>query len=277
MLYADSQKRIEHIQEIAEIYEKNSCMETAKEIRKYVSILEGNKIPDDFFKNWFSLFDLLGKEFESSLPVGQAYRKQCFDYVKNTIFKANKQLDADYPTALMTIQPLLEKLNSSNKVTGAIADQLATKSIKDPNILFHLHCYAYLVFVDGVFDELSRILYFFAVVDKNKIPTLNDLEKLDIWGIIKALKVTPVFLKGWDYKNHIRNSIAHARASYDPNNNSVRFRDYNKKDDSTWDSGEMKFADFVEKALEIEDTLRAFYMVFLMFNAHDFILGPDLQ
>jgi len=71
-----------------------------------------------------------------------------------------------------------------------------------------------LSFVDGVFDELSRILYFFDVAKKGKVPAIDDLENLDIWRIIKALPVTPVFLDGWDYKNHIRNSIAHARASF---------------------------------------------------------------
>jgi hypothetical protein len=120
-------------------------VETAKQILSFATILEGDKIPGNFLKNWYSLFDWASKEFENSTPVGQAYRQKCFEYVKTVVFRANKHLGDDYPKELLTIQPILQKLNASNKIIGSIAEQLATKAIKDPVVLFHMHCYAYLV------------------------------------------------------------------------------------------------------------------------------------
>jgi hypothetical protein len=275
MLYPDSEKRIEDINRIAELFEHKRYPETAKEVRAFIEILKGDKIPVDFSKKLDSLFDLHQKEFEVNLPVGQSYRKRCFEEIKEIVFKAIGRLGSDYPKVILTNHPLLQRLNSANKITGSIAEELASKRIADKTVVFHLHCYAYLIFVEGIFDELSRVLYFLAFADKTNVPKLEDLEKMTVWDILTNLKTTFVFLERWDEKNHIRNAIGHARASYDSTNNQVRFIDADKHGVITWDSNDIPFSKFAEMALELEDSLTAFLNIFLLLKIYDLIRSAN--
>jgi len=174
MLYPDSEKRIEDINRIAELFEHRIYPETAREVRAFIEILKGDKIPTDFLKKLDSLFELHQKEFEAEVPVGQTYRKRCFEEIKEIVFKAIGRLGSDYPKVILTIHPLLQGLNSANKITSSIADELASKKIADKTVVFHLVCYAYLIFVEGIFDELARVLYFLAVADKTNVPKLEE-------------------------------------------------------------------------------------------------------
>lgn len=274
LLYIDSKKRIENLKTISNTFQEKGCPNTSAEVLKLIPILEGDKVPGDFLKNWNSLFDILGKDFEDSVNVGQAYRKKCYEYIRNTTFEAHKRMGKDFPAALLTIHPLFQKVNVQNSITGSIADLLGSKSATEPIVKFHLHCYAYLVFMEGIFDELSRILYFLAVVNPTNIPPLATLDNTSPQNIIDALGTAPVFLEKWSEKNHIRNSIAHARAIYDPKADIAQFTDI-YRGTITYDSGPIKLSDFVQKALEIEDTLRAFYSIFLLLSVHDLILVKD--
>jgi len=275
MLYPNSEKRIEDINRIAELFEHKRYPETAKEVRTFIEILKGDKIPIDFLKKLDSLFDLHQKEFEVNLPVGQSYRKRCFEEIKEIVFKAISRLGSDYPKVILTIHPLLQRLNSANKITGSIADELASKRITDKTVVFHLYCYAYLVFVEGIFDELARVLYFLAVADKTNVPKLEDLEKMTVWDILANLKTTPVFLERWDEKNHIRNAIGHARANHNSANDKVHFIDTDKHGVITWDSNDIPFSKFVEMALELEDSLTAFLDIFILLKIYDFISSTN--
>jgi len=269
MLYADSDKRIESITQTAELFKSKGYHATAKEILTFVEILKGDAVPADFLKKLDALFDLHQKEFEAELPVGQDFRKRCFEEIKEIVFKAISRLNGDYAKTIITIHPLLVRLNISNKVTGSIADELANNKITDQNVVFHLRCYAYLVFMEGVFDELARVLYFMAVADRNNVPKLADLERMTVWEILGNLKNTHVFLERWEEKKHIRNAIGHARASYDISKNIVRFVDQN------WDSGNISIDQFAQMALELEDSLTAFLNIFLLLKIFDFVAAAN--
>jgi hypothetical protein len=277
MLHPDSERRIVDIQQMANLFEEKKYHRTATKILTFVEILKGKTVPSDFLKRLDAVFDIFQEEFVNELPVGGDYRKRCFEEIKRIVLEAIGRMHPDFAKTLLVIYPFLHRLNEANKVTGAIADELARKQIKDKLIVFHLRCYGYLILVEGIFDELARMLFFLKTVSKTNIPSNQDLERLTVWKILDLSKPTPVFLENWEEKNHIRNSIGHSRTEYDPKSDTARFIDIdNKKGNAiTYDSGIIKMSEFAEKALELEDSLASFYYVLILLRIYDFIISEN--
>ena len=93
--------------------------------------------------------------------------------------------------------------------------------------------------------------------------------------IKEKLGTTPVFLKKWDDKNHIRNAIGHARADYDSTKDEVQFIDINMRDGTRWDSGIIPLKEFLKMALELEDSIWAFLYTFILLKIYDFIVSKN--
>jgi len=178
-------------------------------------------------------------------------------------------MGTDYPQALMSIFPLFQRLNKGQRITREIAEELNRKGIRDKNVIFHLYCYTYLIIVEGIYDELARILYFLTVASPSCVPSLNDLEMMTVKTIKTKLGTTPVFLKKWDDKKHIRNAIGHARADYDSTKDEVQFKD------RSWDSGIIPLKEFIKMALELESSIEAFLYTFILLKIYDFVVSKN--
>lgn len=274
MLYQDSERRIKDITEIADLFKKKGWQKTAEGTLNFIEILKGNKVPKGFVKDLDSLFNLCQKEFVMSVSVGQNYRKRCFEEVKDIVLNAIKRMGPDFRQALLNILPFLERLNEASSITDAIAEELGKKRVQSKFVVFHLRCYAYLILVEGIFDELARTLYFLTVMSKTNIPSKRDLERMNVWNILEILGTTPVFLEQWKEKKRIRDSIGHARAYYNPLKDEVRFVSVDEKTGKvTYDSGTIPFSRFAEMALELEDSLVAFYNTFLLLRIYDLVVS----
>jgi len=269
MLYSDSKRRIVEITKLSNLFKQNGYPNTAKNVYSFTKILKGNKIPSDFLKRLDLVFKIFHTEFEKNVPVGQRYRKDVFEEIADTTLTAITRLRKDYPQALMSIFPLFQALNKGTKITSQIGDFTYSNSCQNKTIKFHLHCYTYLIIVEAIFDELARILYFLTVASPGNLPSLSDLKNMTVDDIRNALGSSFVFLNKWDDKRHIRNAIGHATASYDPIKDEVRFRD------RSWDSGTISLQEFYKMALELEDTVWAFFYDFLLLKIHDFILSKN--
>jgi len=237
--------------------------------------LKGKEVPADTLERLNSLFDLNREEFEKIVPAGQTYRKRCFEEIKEITIKSIGRMGSDFGPSLLTLYPLFHRVNMFKKVTGSIADQLSHKQTLSEEVAFHLYCYAYLILIEGIYDELARILYFLAKVQKNNIPKMAELELMSVWDILRALGGTPVFLERWDEKNHIRNAIGHARANYDGSRKLVRFIDVDRNGTQTFDSGDIPLSQFVEWAMEIEESVTAFTNIFLLMKIFDLIYSTN--
>jgi len=275
MLYPDSERRIGEIDKLALLFHDKGYPRTAEAIRGFAGILKGKEVPADFLKRLDLLFDLNLDEFETILSVGQSYRKRCFEEIKEITIDSIGRMGSEFGPALLTLYPLFQRVNMFSKVTGSIAEQLSHKETLSEEVVFHLYCYAYLILVEGIYDELARILYFLAKVQKNNIPNLAGLERMSVRDVLRMFGSTPVFLERWDEKNHIRNAIGHARTNYDVSRKRVRFIDVNSYGTQTFDSGDIPFSQFVERALEIEDSLTAFLHIFLLLKIFDLIYSKN--
>jgi len=269
LLYSDSKTRIAKIIELSDLFRRNGYTKTATNVFSFTNILKGDNIPSDFLKRLDSAFRDFHIEFEKKVSVGQKYRKDVFEEIADTTLRAIARLGKDYPKALLIILPLFQTINKGLKITSSIGRFINSGKCGDKNVEFHLYCYTYLIIVEGIFDELARILYFLTVASPSNLPSLNSLKGMDVNTIRNQLKSSFVFLKKWDYKKHIRNAIGHATASYDPAKDEVQFID------RSWDSGVIPVKEFYRMALELEDSIWAFSYDFLLLEIYDFIASKN--
>ena len=77
-------------------------------------------------------------------------------------------------------------------------------------------------------------------------------------------------------KKHIRNATEHARAYYDSTKNEIRFVDVMEKTAKTTYDKTISMRRFVEMALELEDSVAAFYYIIIMLRLHDLIRSKKI-
>ena len=271
MLYPDSEKRKQDIDKISMLFKNKGYKKTSSEILTFNKIYEENDIPSDFLERLSRVFDILKKEFIEVFPVGKNYRKRCFNNISRIILLAIKKNPSSFSQKLLILHPLLIKLQSKRYITSLIANQLKNNK-KIDKIFVHQFFYSYLIIVEGIFDELARMLYYLKTMSDNQVPSFSTLEKMRVWDILGKFKTTPVFLENWEEKNHIRNAIGHASAFYDETKQEVHFEDIYK--DKTWKKT-YHITIFIEKALELESSVRVFLYIFLLLRIYDLVLSPN--
>lgn len=135
--------------------------------------------------------------------------------------------------------------------------------------------YAYLIIVEGLFDELTRILFFFTNLEKGVALSTGDLSKVTVRDTLREIQPTPIFLKDWDEKNHIRNAIGHARAYYREEQGEIHFVDIKPKEGTISYDKTIQMRRFMEMAMELEETVEAFYLIMILLRLHDLILSKN--
>jgi len=269
MLYPDSDRRIAEINRIASLFGDKGYVKTASEITRFADMLKQETVPPDFLERLDQLFDVLEIEFSERFPLGKDYRRRCYAEVKKLLFEAIGRMKQSFSQGILEIYPCLAKINHGRHINGDIADEIRDRKLND-KIVFHLFCYAYLITVEGIFDELARVLYFLKVVKQSEIPKAEDLKRLKVRDILERFRSVPVFLENWEEKNHIRNAIAHATAYFDSSKKEARFVDEPSRYDKT-----MSLDQFAQMALELEDSTAAFSYIMLLLKLYDFIQAEN--
>lgn len=275
MLYPDSNRRIKDISDLANLFKVKGHLQTSKEILSFVRIQHSKKIPSDFLKKLDQLFTICEGEFAATTTMGQTYRKMCFQEIKDIIFSAISRTYPKYGQHMLTIYPFVKRLRHGREITGTIADGMDPKKIKDKNLRAYLACFAHLIIVEGLFDELARILYFFVELTKGNTVSVSDLEKTNVWKIQRKIKPTPIFLRKWREKKYIRNAIGHAQFYFNPMTNTIRFVNIKEKTGKVTYDKTLSFSQFAELAMELEDSIEAFYYIILILRIYDLTLSKD--
>lgn len=263
MLHKDTKRRINDITKMAELFKDRGYPKTSQEILGYAKILKGDKpsTRKEFFKKWFPLFDVFEDEFIGMIGFGQEYRKRCFRNVKDIVLRVISKNYSIFSQMLWEIFGLIKRLKRGKEITGNIAEWTIPKRIPDRKLRVTLFCHAYLIIVEGLFDELARILYFFIKANQGIRLTHIDLMKVTVWRILREIQPRPAFLERYSAKRSIRNAIAHARSFYNPSTNEIRFVDISPRTGKTKYDKTMPVKDFAEILMELEVTVDAFYSI----------------
>lgn len=275
MLYPDSSRRIADMEDLSNLFGVKGHSKTSKEILSFVKIQHGKKVPSNFLKKLDQLFTICEGEFSATTKVGQTYRAKCFQEIKNVIFSAIRGTYPKYGQHLLAIYPFFERLRQGREITGTIAEGIDPKKIKDKTLRAYLAFFAHLIIVEGLFDELARILYFFVELAKGNTVSVIDLEKTSVWTIQRAIKPTPIFLRKWREKKYIRNAIGHAQFYFNPTNNNIRFVNIQEKTGNVTYDRTLGFRKFAKLSMELEDSVEAFYYIMLILRIFDLTLSKD--
>jgi hypothetical protein len=256
MLYPDSEKRIKIINEIADVLKSRGYLKTAKEAASFADMQRESEFPADLSSKFNGIINIFAEEFKDSLIEGKTYRAKVFEEIEEIVVGAVNRTYPKFFSSYSEISPILTAILNGRNTIGDIADEIVTIAKSNKKIMFLLCCYGYLIMVEGVFDEISRVLYFFSKLTESHVPRAPSILNKDVGEIIKEFSVPPVFLENWEEKKHIRNAIAHATTYFDPAKEEVRFVDAPSNYDKT-----KSLHDFLWIVLEFDDLAESFSII----------------
>ncbi len=220
------------------------------------------------------------------LPEKQNFGRDCIEQIYDIII--NKGLVEigveDFSTLLTELAPLIENIVDRDHIVHRILD--VTKASDVWEDVAYLNCFAYLLLIEGIFDDLVRILYAICRRSQcNRSITLDEIEVVridDVNNDLKAKGIHLEFLRNWRTKNHIRNAIAHARFLYNDQEVSYHFEDYKiggkgkfvKYD--CWKK-DMPVTQFRALVIEMDIPLRASFFTFILLRSLDLIRAQKMD
>lgn len=273
------QELLGEIRKTARKLEKNRYTKTSKLILSLVAKIEEQNSKfglESFTQETGPLFDIFKNEFAASCPMGQSYRRRCFEDVSKIVLAALGSADNQGNELVAETNSFMERMHEVKRSIGPEMDlfmSLFHKRIRSNNeslIMFNSACQSYLTAVEGVFDELAKTLYCFIEVLGRNNPNYKDIKKDNVWGILRGCKqifgISPIFLENWQEKNHIRNAIAHAQANFSPKENKVHFFSKDLTSNITLYDKSMSFEGFLLIHLELIDAIDSFYYAIELFR-----------
>lgn len=272
MLYSNREKRRTEILNISNVFRAKGYVKTAEWIGGLSNCLAKDKFPaDKLFEEYFDTFAVFTREFRDKFTTGQVFRVNSCNEINALIADVIKRVGfVNFNQTIGAIDSILGDLIAGKKKISEIAEILEKQKDKKSKLSFHLLCYAYLIMVEGIFDELTRILFFLKESSSGDPATMK---KLEIAEIYRKMNQKPVFLNNWTEKKHIRNAIAHAKAFYEVGER-VRFID-DKNPNDPYDST-MPWQRFIEIYSELEDSVNAFILNLFLLRLFDLLFAKEL-
>ncbi len=260
---------VEEIRRIAEFFREEGYSKTSKGVISLVkTITKGNPTIDyeTYVERASSIPGIFRDEFSEFCAMGQEFRGQCFDEALMMLFESQNKLGERSRELFDELVPFASRIRESDDSIQPMAEFFShllvkkSRSAEESLRMFHSACYIYLIGVEGVLDEVAKILYGLVEAAKGKICRFEELETIDFWKLHDAYKRTfgksPIFLKNWREKKGIRNAIAHAQAQFNPWTDQAHFK--SKIDNGQIFEATMSFYDFQALHMEIIDSIDSF-------------------
>jgi len=150
----------------------------------------------------------LQKSFWDEFCGGVGWKKDILDDIAAILKKGSPKLDL----AMTILQRTKSPQDTLMRVSVAAMGQ------KDALTQLYLLAFLYLVLIEGIYDETMRFLYALHLHLSSSNTGLDEIKKRFIQD-----KVGLSLFNGWN--RTVRNGIAHATFSLDPNTNTAQFDD----------------------------------------------------
>ena len=229
----------------------------------------------EFVERLGPLFCVFGEEFETIAPIGQSYRKRCFEEVSVVVLKAlgnendtKSELSAETDCFLDRMHEMKKSIDPTMELCWTLYGK-PDRSNPEGFLMFQSACQIYLITVEGVFDEVVKILHRFIEAPTDGKGRPENFKGANVWKILRVCKqvfgIDPVFLENWQEKNDIRNAIAHAQAQYCPEQNKIHFFSEDSVSKRIYDRT-MSIKEFLAIQLELIDAIDCFYYAIMLFD-----------
>lgn len=229
----ETKGKFDDIIALTKSFENLGICDTAKEIKNMVELLKESRI-DKALSNFEKLLPMLTNEWGSS-----KYRKELLQAV-SPIFQAVIDSRPNEFENLQEIVELVQMMGNMREAVNILVYAGGDSSMQEPAPYKKLLILSliYQITAEGIFDESLKFLTFLANLSKGRNISLSNLEGDDAQKLRFKLESVPVeaetislLYEGYyqdseKSTNHLRNAIAHARFSYDSNNNIMSFHDY---------------------------------------------------
>jgi hypothetical protein len=269
MQYPDLERRLEELKKIEDIFSRRKFSETSNRIKMLRSLINEPIISITLKNEYYELLMIFAKEFSQRYNFGQEYRLQCFKEIADLMFgAATSNTPAKFRKSILELEPIFISLNNGKKIIDEIAQGLKNT---DEKTFFHLLCYSYLIIVEGIFDELIRVIYFLsALKNGNDIP-IEQLKRLETYDVYNKINPKPIILKNWIEKKHTRNAIGHATVYYEPSKKEVTFIDNYGKSEPFKET--LQLNAFIEHLTELESASEAFILFTILLKVKDILFA----
>jgi hypothetical protein len=260
-------EQIDELIRIAEFLDEQHYSKTSMTIVSLTEMLRKKRKTlgsEDFARRVASIPSIFRDEFAEFCDIGQDYRRRCFDEVLKILLESVNRL-GERSALSGELSQFISRMEEIDKNITPMAILFANllvkkdRSSQESLVMFHSACYIYLIGVEGIFEDLTRMLCALVETSKGYECRLEKLKRAHVWDIRRVFKqlfgFCPVFLEKWQDKKAIRNAIAHAQAEYSPVINLVRFRSINEGGifDKT-----MTFEEFQALHMETIDAIDSF-------------------
>ena len=265
------------IHDAAKNLQENHYIKTSELIISLVEKLEkqGNLERGVFGQEISSLFEVFKNEFATSCPIGQSYRRRCFEEVTKIVLKAFGHENDTKSSLSPEINRFMDRMHKVKESIGPMMDHFMNlhskqdRSDQESSIMFHSATQSYLITIEGVVDELAKTLYGLIKILHGDEPKFEDLQDANVWAILRECKhffgIRPVFLENWQEKSDVRNAIAHAQAQYSSKENKCHFWSIDRTSKRIYDRT-MSFEEFLAIQLELIDAIDSFYYAIELFR-----------
>jgi hypothetical protein len=270
--FVDTDRRIQEIKASAELFEQRGFFLTASRIFALSVLLENKCHLKNIMTEFSYTLSTFQQEFGDKFQAGHDFRKAAFREI-NDLFRetamAYKRIDCESPIA-DHVYSAVDRINHGKKMVDEIARFLKRFSFdtKEKVACFHLACYSYVITVEGVFDEMARILYTFYALKNGESLTQERIQSFTVGEINSKINPKLTVFKDWDKKRHIRNAISHATVYYDLEKDRIRFVDNFGSDH--W-SITLSWFEFIELLEELESSVESLQANLLLLKIGDYL------
>ena len=180
--------------------------------------------------------------FRDEFSSGNAKMAELFHEVRSRMPKH----PPNAPLTITDLETILAKTSATQQQIAKIVSVFNSGAL-DTEQKFYGMCLLYVIMVEGVYDEVLRfLLLWYENLRGNTIlsATLANKNTYTLKSELEASGAKPVLFEFWQPR--IRNSIAHARFSYDVKNDKAIFDDVDPHDQTNTFHKEMSYKEFGE-------------------------------
>lgn len=220
------------VEQLLSLFERWSYVDTARDLRKLFSqwkkererLYAAGQQRDEFVK-WFDsirTYTLLPEfcKLRGQRGVTEDIYREVDDMFAGLAHKANRN---EISGAFGKIIPFDALSETESKLHVLFETQ---KGLTDV-CRFYILCFAYMIAMEGYYDELIRFVYGVRhFISTSEVLEPDSLKYKPVNEMYPALEIHSANIASiWDTGHHVRNAIAHARFTYIDKERSMRFVD----------------------------------------------------
>jgi hypothetical protein len=212
-----------------------------------------DKIEADNFSDVVKDYESFLTDFKQEVTEGGSTQVSVYEALKQILEPAGKKID------LQQLDSILQPTKAAQQAVGQTMKSFQSTGLTNEQRFYGL-CFVYLLMVEGVYDQVMRYLLAWSKWPVNIDNVTDKIDRIHD-DLLKMGNYQVLFDC---YKRRVRNSIAHARFSFDSGTSMAAFDDVNESDPNDEFHCDMPYTDFVKIVVGLYEVLFLYQMVLLM-------------